>query len=63
VSSRLPSSIDVKDKLSHVISAVGMIKEELKGEVPLIGFSAAPWTLMYVYICIYSLYMSNYRWL
>ena len=47
VSSRLPAKINVKDKLSHVISAVSMIKEELKGEVPLIGFSAAPWTLMY----------------
>ena len=47
VSSRLPPSIDVKKELAHVISAVGLIKEELKGRVPLIGFSAAPWTLMY----------------
>jgi uroporphyrinogen decarboxylase len=47
VASRLPKSVDVKDKLSHVIAAVGLIKEELKGKVPLIGFSAAPWTLMF----------------
>ncbi len=46
--SRLPSGkVDVHDKLSHVITAVTSIKEELKGKVPLIGFSAAPWTLMY----------------
>jgi len=47
VTSRLPASIDVKKELAHVINAVGLIKEELKGRVPLIGFSAAPWTLMY----------------
>ena len=44
---RIPKTIDVKTKLAHVIKAVGKIKEELKGKVPLIGFSAAPWTLMY----------------
>ena len=47
VNTRLPSSVDVKVKLSHVIEAVRLIKRELKGKVPLIGFSAAPWTLMY----------------
>ena len=47
MSTRIPSSIDVKDKLSHVIDAVKLIKKELDGKVPLIGFSAAPWTLMY----------------
>ena len=47
VSSRLPQSIDAKKELAHVLRAVGLIKEELKGRVPLIGFSAAPWTLMY----------------
>lgn len=45
--SRLPKSIDVREKLSHVIDAVKLIKKELNGKVPLIGFSAAPWTLMY----------------
>lgn len=48
VDSRLPqSAINTKEKLAHVIKAVELIKEELKGKVPLIGFSAAPWTLMY----------------
>lgn len=47
VATRIPINIIVEEKLSHVISAVKMIKEELKGEIPLIGFSAAPWTLMY----------------
>lgn len=44
---RIPNKVDVKQKLSHVIAAVVRIKEDLKGKVPLIGFSAAPWTLMY----------------
>lgn len=44
---RIPSSIRVEEKLSHVLAAVALIKQELKGRVPLIGFSAAPWTLMY----------------
>jgi uroporphyrinogen decarboxylase len=47
VASRVPVNVNVEDKLSHVIAAVRLIKEELKGSVPLIGFSAAPWTLMY----------------
>lgn len=51
VSSRLPKQINVKEKLGHVIRAVELIKEELKGKVPLIGFSAAPWTLMYYMVC------------
>ena len=44
---RIPKKVKVEEKLSHVIEAVKLIKEELKGKVPLIGFSAAPWTLMY----------------
>ena len=47
VTSRLPAKIDVEKELKHVIQAVTLIKSELKGKVPLIGFSAAPWTLMY----------------
>ena len=44
---RISENIDVNEKLSHVMEAVKKIKIELKGRVPLIGFSAAPWTLMY----------------
>jgi uroporphyrinogen decarboxylase len=44
---RISENIDVNEKLSHVMEAVKKIKIELKGKVPLIGFSAAPWTLMY----------------
>lgn len=44
---RIPLQIDVSVQLKHVVDAVKLIKEELKGKVPLIGFSAAPWTLMY----------------
>lgn len=44
---RIPKSIDVREKLSHVLQAVKLIKTELNDKVPLIGFSAAPWTLMY----------------
>ena len=47
VATRVPKNIDVQDKLSHVIASVKLIKTELDGKVPLIGFSAAPWTLMY----------------
>lgn len=45
---RMPTGpIDVARELSHVIQAVSLIKEQLQGKIPLIGFSAAPWTLMY----------------
>ena len=44
---RIPEKINVEEKLAHVIAAVALIKTELKGKVPLMGFSAAPWTLMY----------------
>ena len=37
----------VESDLSHVIAAVRLIVEKLDGSVPLIGFSAAPWTLFY----------------
>lgn len=47
VASRLPAHVDVDKELSHVLAAVRLIKEQLQGRVPLIGFSAAPWTLMF----------------
>ncbi|RKF14437.1 uroporphyrinogen decarboxylase [Alginatibacterium sediminis] len=36
---------DPELELSYVTDAVRMIRRELKGEVPLIGFSGSPWTL------------------
>lgn len=36
---------DVEDELGYVMDAVGMVRRELAGRVPLIGFSGSPWTL------------------
>ena len=36
---------DPADKLSYVTDAVSLIRKELNGNVPLIGFSGSPWTL------------------
>ncbi len=36
---------DPRDKLSYVLEAIGQIKHELAGRVPLIGFAGAPFTL------------------
>ena len=36
---------DVSEKLSYVTDAVTLIRNELDGKVPLIGFSGSPWTL------------------
>jgi len=47
---RVPRGINVKEKLSHVLASVRAINVQIEKEglgVPLIGFSAAPWTLMY----------------
>jgi uroporphyrinogen decarboxylase len=38
-------NIDAKQDLSYVMQAVRLIKQELNGKVPLIGFSGSPWTL------------------
>lgn len=37
---------DVNDRLHYVFDAIKLIKQELNGRVPLIGFAGAPWTLL-----------------
>ncbi len=37
---------DVADRLHYVMDAIRLIKKELNGRVPLIGFAGAPWTLL-----------------
>jgi uroporphyrinogen decarboxylase len=37
---------DVDDRLHYVFDAIKLIKQELNGRVPLIGFAGAPWTLL-----------------
>lgn len=37
--------VNIADELSYVTDAVTLIRKELNGSVPLIGFSGSPWTL------------------
>lgn len=37
---------DVEEGLGYVFDAIRLIKQELGGRVPLIGFAGAPWTLL-----------------
>ena len=37
--------MNIADELSYVTDAVALIRKELNGSVPLIGFSGSPWTL------------------
>ncbi|CAE6396587.1 unnamed protein product [Rhizoctonia solani] len=43
---RLHDNVDVDRELGYVFDAITMTRKGLKGEVPLIGFCGAPWTLM-----------------
>jgi uroporphyrinogen decarboxylase len=37
---------DVAERLGYVFEAIRLVKRELDGRVPLIGFAGAPWTLL-----------------
>jgi uroporphyrinogen decarboxylase len=37
---------DVNETLGYVFEAIRLIKQELNGRVPLIGFAGAPWTIL-----------------
>ena len=43
---RAPADIDLNRELGYVFKALTLTRHRLKGKVPLIGFSGAPWTLM-----------------
>lgn len=36
----------VEDRLHYVMGALSLVKSELQGRVPLIGFAGAPWTIL-----------------
>ncbi|KAF9451743.1 uroporphyrinogen decarboxylase [Macrolepiota fuliginosa MF-IS2] len=42
---KLTTVVDVNKELGYVFEAITRTRKELKGEVPLIGFCGAPWTL------------------
>lgn len=43
---KLNKDVDVMKELGYVMEALTLTRHTLKGKVPLIGFSGAPWTLM-----------------
>ena len=43
---RLPDKVDVYASLGYVLDAIRLTRHSLKGKVPLLGFSGAPFTLM-----------------
>ena len=42
---KLPKVIDTDKELKYVYDAITLTRSKLEGEVPLIGFCGAPWTL------------------
>lgn len=42
---KLSANVDVDKELKYVFEAITRTRKELDGEVPLIGFCGAPWTL------------------
>jgi uroporphyrinogen decarboxylase len=42
---RIPAEVDAAGELAYVMQTVRLVKKELAGKVPLIGFSGAPFTL------------------
>ena len=42
---KLPAVIDTDKELKYVYDAITLTRSNLQGEVPLIGFCGAPWTL------------------
>ncbi|XP_050542627.1 uroporphyrinogen decarboxylase isoform X3 [Daktulosphaira vitifoliae] len=43
---KLKENVDVHSELGYVFEAITLTRHRLNGQVPLIGFSGAPWTLM-----------------
>lgn len=43
---RLTEKVDVQKELGYVFDAIRLTQKKLDGQVPLIGFCGAPWTLM-----------------
>lgn len=43
---KLSEKVDVDKELGYVFEALKMTRQKLEGQVPLIGFCGAPWTLM-----------------
>ena len=40
------STISIKEELHYTLEAIRLVRNQLQGRVPLIGFCGAPWTLM-----------------
>lgn len=46
IATKLKKKVDVEKELGYVYEAIALTRTKLDGEVPLIGFCGAPWTLM-----------------